>query len=101
MGLIQEAIEIVKGKLSDQQVGSYPPSFLIVQSILNTAVLTNEQVATTFQALDEPLMNIGTSLTQSIIQDAKELGGTQQQDKFNELFIKYSMSITPISLFID
>ena len=88
MGLIQEAIELVKTKLSESVVGAYPPSFLIVQSILNTTVLTNEQVATTFQALEETLMNIGGFLTQNIILDAKELGNCQQQEKFNELFIK-------------
>jgi len=91
LGLIQEAIELVKTKLSESVVGAYPPSFLIVQSILNTAVLTNEQVATTFQALDETLMNIGGFLTQNIIQDAKDLGNVQNQDKFNELFIKLKL----------
>ena len=71
--MINEGLILVKEKLSSKNLSEYPPTFLILQSIINTSTVPQESVSKWFEELSDSMIEIGGGLTQGIMEEANGL----------------------------
>jgi len=76
--MINQGLILVKEKLASKSLSEYPPTFLVLQSIINTTTVPQESVANWFQELSDSLIEIGGGLTQGIMEEAK--GAVEEPD---------------------
>jgi len=69
--MINEGLILVKEKLKSKNLSEYPPTFLVLQSIINTSTVPQESIANWFQELSDSMIEIGGGLTQGIMEEAK------------------------------
>jgi hypothetical protein len=77
--MINEGLILVKQKLASKNLSDYPPTFLVLQSIINTSTVPQESVSNWFQELSESMIEIGGGLTQGIMEEAK--GAVEETDQ--------------------
>ena len=85
--MINEGLILVKEKLSSRNIQDYPPTFLILQSIINTNTAPQESIAKWFEELSGPLIEIGGGLTQGIMEEINNLVQLEDVQKQEEKLV--------------
>jgi len=70
---LNEGLMLVKEKLSSKNLVDYPPTFLILQSLINTTQVPQESVSQWFEELSAPMIEIGGGLTQGLLEEIQAI----------------------------
>jgi len=82
--MLNEGLMLVKEKLSSKNLGDYPPTFLILQSLINTTQVPQESVSQWFEELSAPMIEIGGGLTQGLLEEIQAIVQIEDVQKQEE-----------------